>query len=124
SGIGTDDTSNFGPLRKLKIEPATAISYDLAEAGMSGGPVVDRYGRVVGVATERPNDTNSLIAIDLTSINITNEAAFTRTPTCSVRFNPCDRRLAITNEDAFCDYGKFGSRLHFPQLKGRWILQE
>ena len=64
----TDDTSNFGPLFKLKLSAMDRSQVDIAEAGMSGGPILNSNGEVVGIATERPIDTNSLIGVDVVNI--------------------------------------------------------
>jgi hypothetical protein len=95
NGWPTDDTSNFGPLIKFKLQ-AIDTSVNLAEAGLSGGPIVNFNGEVVGLSMERPNDTNSLVAIDLTSLASLPAGWLGTDVDCRLSFNPFDRVLRIT----------------------------
>src|SRR5690606_2817356 len=106
--IGMDDTSNFGPLRKMKLFAENPTAGDLAEPGMSGGPVVDRYGCVVGLSVERPNDSNTLIALDMTHAAELEAGFADDEESCLLRFNPFDRILTIVRTVADCNYGSFG----------------
>ena len=119
----TEDTSNFGALPKFKVESFSLDGVEIARAGMSGGPIIDSNGRVVGISSERPNDSNSLIGINLTLVGAT------RVPprddlSCAVRFNPFDRVLVLLNLRDDCDYGSFGSSRKFKSLRGRMVFQE
>src|SRR5690606_19888540 len=53
SGWKTNLTANFGPLNKIKVD--SLDSEPLAHPGMSGGPIINRYGEVIGLAIEKPN---------------------------------------------------------------------
>lgn len=125
----TDDTSNFGPIGKLKIEqngPAQAVP--LAENGMSGGPIVNNSGKVVGISVEKPISNNSLIAINFKSLGNVEGSGYFRDhfddPSCELSFNPFDRILRITSLGPDCNYGNFGSKRRLKSLDGRWVLQE
>ncbi len=120
--ISTDDTSNFGEVNKFKIEAIGASTTDIAEPGMSGGPIFDARNFVVGIAAERPVDTNSLVAIDLTSLD--HIQLKKPSESCRLHFNPFDRVLTLVNDSPDCDYGNFGSRRSLAKLSGRWKLQE
>jgi hypothetical protein len=122
-GWPTDDTSNFGPLIKFKLE-AIDTSVNLAESGLSGGPIVNSVGEVVGLAMERPNDSNSLVAIDLTNLAKTPPELLSNERGCTVRFNPFDRVLRLKRDSDDCSYGRFGSPQPFSPLKGEWAFQE
>jgi hypothetical protein len=111
-GWPTDDTSNFGPLRKFKLQ-AIDTSINLAEAGLSGGPIVNASGEVVGLSMERPNDTNSLVAIDLTSFPSLPVDWLAPGSDCSLTFNPFDRVLRLIRNRDDCSYGRFGSPKRF-----------
>ena len=131
-GYATEDTSNFGPITKVKLEPSLVAGEALpmpdgrllAEPGMSGGPVVNSSGLVVGMAVERPNDSNSLIALDLTSVATLVHGFALEEGRCMLRFNPFDRILTLVHRDDDCDYGHFGSRLAFSPLMGARTIQE
>ena len=59
--LPTEDTSNFGDVVKFKLMPSAHEGEPLAEPGMSGGPIINSLGRVVGIAIERPIDRDELI---------------------------------------------------------------
>jgi hypothetical protein len=121
----TDDTSNFGPVRKFKL-CAIDNTINLAEPGLSGGPIVNRMGEVIGLSVERPNDTNSLIALDLTSLPDIPGDWLAPGSKCKVTFNPFDRVLRLIKGDDSCSYGRFGSgnRDLLQPLEGEWSFQE
>ena len=123
NGWPTDDTSNFGPLIKFKLQ-AIDTSINLAEAGLSGGPIVNFNGEVVGLSMERPNDTNSLVAIDLTSLSGLPANWLGADSECRLSFNPFDRVLRIIRNNESCSYGRFGSPQKFSALTGEWSMQE
>lgn len=123
-GIHTEDTSNVGAIGKLRLEPVDTSKISLAEPGMSGGPIVDKNGKVVGIATERPNDSNLLIGVDFTSVLPTHAFGF-GSQACHLDFNPFSRIIEFSSTtSSTCDYGNFGSSYSFPKLPGRWVLQE
>ena len=124
-GWPTDDTSNFGPIRKFKLE-AIDESVNLAEPGLSGGPVINQIGEVIGLSVERPNDTNSLIALDLTSLPDVPKDWLAPGSKCKLTFNPFDRVLRLIRGDDTCSYGRFGSGngMLLQPLKGEWSFQE
>ena len=125
----TEDTSNFGPIAKIKLRQIEKNDALFAEDGMSGGPILNAQGKVAGIAIERPVTDNSLIGLDFTSITATAGHDYFRNhggdPSCVLRFNPFDRTLNLVNTNlAYCDYGNFGSYLPLEPLEGEWVLQE
>ena len=130
-GYPTEETSNFGPVNKFKIDAPSLLSTSLAEPGMSGGPVLNTAGNVIGIAAERPNakNLNSLIGIDLTPDQAQLAPPLANREDCLMQFNPFDRLLVIKNHADNCDYGFFGSETlgqirNLRPLKGDWFVQE
>ena len=126
---GTDDTSNIGPVSKLKIFKSMGESGVFAEDGMSGGPVLNLDGEVVGLSVERPLANNSLIALDLTSLRQVKGfdyfQQYSTSSDCILKFNPFDRVLNLVNLNPVdCEYGNFGSREALLPLSGAWMFQE
>ena len=124
----TEDTSNFGPVLKLKFRGFGKKKH-LAEDGMSGGPIISADGKVIGMTVERPVSENSLIGIDLTSLDSTAGHEYflehNNDTNCILRFNPFDRVVTLRDQSfGYCDYGDFGSRNSLKKLKGTWVVQE
>ena len=125
----TEDTSNFGPITKIKLHQSFPEGSLFAEDGMSGGPILTKNEEVVGISIERPITGNSLIGLDFTTITATAGYDYFRNhrgdPSCVLRFNPFDRTLNLVNRSSsYCDYGSFGSYADLEPLEGEWVLQE
>ena len=125
----TEDTSNFGPITKIKLKQQVDQNALFAEDGMSGGPIVTSEGLVAGIAIERPVTDNSLIALDFTTIEMTSGHDYFRNhggdPLCVLSFNPFDRTLNLVNRNyPTCNYGDFGSHDPLEPLRGEWVFQE
>ena len=118
--LNTHETANFGPLTKFKL--SSSGQNQLAHAGMSGGPIINSWGAVVGLAIEKPNIGNSLVAIDLTQVD---DLEFDEVgKNCFINFNPFERTLSLINDDKNCAHQDFGFEENLSPLKGRWFLQE
>ncbi|MFK7822890.1 MAG: serine protease [Oligoflexales bacterium] len=125
----TEDTSNFGPITKIKLKQQKDNSTVFAQDGMSGGPILTEEGQVAGIAIERPVTDNSLIGLDFTTIEETTGHDYFRNhsgdPSCVLSFNPFDRTLNLVNKNiSYCNYGNFGSQEFLEPLQGEWVLQE
>lgn len=120
----TVDTSNFGHVPKFKLRPLSVADDSLlAPSGVSGGPVVNDLGLVVGMATERPVAENALIAVDMSNQSGADNPEFG--PRCYYTFNPFLRRLLLVSTDLACRYGNFGEKLPGgTTLDGEWLFQE
>lgn len=119
-GWNTHQTANFGPLNKIQID---SLSEDpIAHPGMSGGPILNQFGEVIGLAIEKPNIGNSLVAIDLVSIDRVVDYMISKS--CYVQFNPFERTLILNNQNSDCTQHSFGSEEVLPPLTGKWMIQE
>ncbi len=81
----TQETSNFGPIPKFLLDAPSSFPLPLAEPGMSGGPVINDFGQVIGLSTEKPFDPqkNSVVGLDLTHPI----PLFVSTTNCKIEFD-------------------------------------
>ncbi|MGE0174379.1 MAG: hypothetical protein AB7T49_16405 [Oligoflexales bacterium] len=118
----TSYTSNLGSLKKFRL--AQIATYPLAERGLSGGPILNKFNKVVGIAIEKPTDAVDLVGLDIT--NITNQQSnLTIESQCYYHFNPFDGVFRLTNLVEGCNYGKFGEdQADLFAIPGEWAIQQ
>jgi hypothetical protein len=124
-GYATAETSNFGVLKKFRIKPIAG--HELAEKGLSGGPILNAANQVVGIAIEKPTDGLDLIGVDITGIN-KNQQLLTMSDQCYYHFNPFDGVFRLVNSPSAveCNYGSFGAFADFVPfpLPREWMISE
>lgn len=121
-------TANLGSLPKFLLKSYVTTS-KMAAPGMSGGPVINSEGKVVGMVIEKPflKNVESATAIDLTQETVlTTSKINTGYFGCQLFYNPFERVLFFERKTDACQYGDFGRGIDssLNPLFGRWVLHE
>ncbi len=119
----TRESTNFSPLPKMKLK---SISEEfIGSSGLSGGPVINHKGEVVGVTLEKADFGTSVIAINLVSV----QEGVLATPIshldCRIFFNPYELTLTlVNNKPSNCNNKSLEGFGSHPKLRGIWQFQE